>query len=147
MFELYTHQARRVVFYARCEASALGTPKIEPEQLLLGILREDKALASRILGAGETAESIRDQIERKADRGKPFPTSVDIPISNESKRVLAYAAEESRRVGHRHIGPEHLLLGLLREEGSMAAVLLKENGIELEEMRKEVETWPVPPNQ
>ena len=57
-------------------------------------------------------------------------TSVDLPFSNESKRVLAYAAEEAERLGHKHIGTEHLLLGLLREEKCLAAQILQERGAE-----------------
>jgi hypothetical protein len=63
-------------------------------------------------------------------------TSVDLPLSNESKRVLAYAAEEAERLAHKHIGTEHLFLGLLREKKSLAAQLLSERGVALEQMRE-----------
>lgn len=120
MFERYTEKARRVVFFARYEASEYGSPYIETEHMLLGLLREDPALARRIFQASGSFESSADSIRRKiSERGKlgeKFPTSVDLPLSNESKRVLAYAAEEAERLNNRHIGTEHLLLGLLHEK-------------------------------
>jgi 1-pyrroline-5-carboxylate dehydrogenase len=136
MFERYTEKARRAIFFARYEASQSGSPLIGPEYLLLGLLREDKAMANR-LGPGGTVESIRFQIVGQHPR-KKLPTSVDLPLSNESKRALAYSAEEAQRFGHRHIGTEHLVLGILREEGCLAAQLLRERGVRLEEMREEI---------
>ena len=144
MFERYTEKARRVIFFARFEASKFGSPYIETEHLLLGILREDKALTSRMLRPPGSAESIRKQIEAQGPRGEEIPTSADLPLSNESKRVLAYAGEEAERLGHKHIGSEHLLLGLLREEKSFAAALLEERGVKLKNMRKEIESMPPP---
>src|ERR1700728_2150726 len=114
MFERYTEKARRVIFFARYEASQFGSPHIEAEHLLLGILREDKALTNRFLRSHAAVESIRKQIEANRTMGEKTATSVDLPLSNESKRVLAYAAEESERAAQQHIGTEHLLLGLLR---------------------------------
>jgi ATP-dependent Clp protease ATP-binding subunit ClpC len=64
-----------------------------------------------------------------------LPTSVDLPLSNESKRVLAYSAEEAERLRDPHIGVEHMLLGLLREQGAFAAKLLANNGLELNAIR------------
>src|SRR6202140_4779469 len=94
MFERYTEKARRVIFFARYEASQFGSAQIETEHLLLGVLREDKALANRFLRSAATVESIRQQIEELATRSGKVSTSVDLPLSHESKRVLAYAAEE-----------------------------------------------------
>ena len=112
MFERFTENARRVVFFARYEASQFGSPYIESEHLLLGIVREDKPLTNRFLRSG--VASIRKQVESQTTAGEKTSTSVDLPLSNESKRVLAYAAEEAERLAHKHIGPEHLLLGLLQ---------------------------------
>src|SRR6266568_3458470 len=116
MFERYTEKARRVIFFARYEASQFGSPYIETEHLLLGLLREDKALTNRFLRSHASVESIRKQIEGHTTIREKVSTSVDLPLSNECKRVLAYAAEEAERLSHKHIGTEHLLLGLLREE-------------------------------
>jgi ATP-dependent Clp protease ATP-binding subunit ClpC len=138
MFERYTEKARRVIFFARYEASQFGLPNIETEHLLLGLLREDKALTNRFLRSHASVEAIRNQIVAHTTIREKISTSVDLPLSNESKRVLAYAAEEAERLGHKHIGTEHLLLGLLREEKCFAAELLKERGVKLGKVREEL---------
>jgi bifunctional UDP-N-acetylglucosamine pyrophosphorylase/glucosamine-1-phosphate N-acetyltransferase len=142
MFERYTEKARRVIFFARYEASQFGSPYIETEHLLLGLLRADKALVDRFFRAQASAESIRKQIEANATIREKVATSVDLPLSNEGKRVLAYAAEEAERQGHKHIGPEHLLLGLLREDKCFAAQILEERGVKLAQVRDELEREP-----
>ncbi len=142
MFERYTEKARRVIFFARYEASQFGSPYIETEHLLLGLLREDKALTNRFLRSHASVEKIRKQIEEHTFIREKVSTSVDLPLSNEGKRVLAYAAEEAERLGHKHIGTEHLLLGLLREEKCFAAELLKEREIKLEAVREELAGSP-----
>ena len=106
MFERYTEKARRVIFFARYEASQFGSPYIETEHLLLGLLREDKALTNRFLRSHASVESIRKQIEGHTTIREKVSTSVDLPLSNECKRVLAYAAEEAERLSHRHIGTQ-----------------------------------------
>ena len=136
MFERYTEKARRVIFFARYEASQFGSPYIETEHLLLGLLREDKALTNRFLRSHASVESIRKQIEGHTTIREKVSTSVDLPLSNECKRVLAYAAEEAERLSHKHIGTEHLLLGLLREEKCFAAEILHERGLRLGTIRE-----------
>ncbi|HKV92793.1 MAG TPA: ATP-dependent Clp protease ATP-binding subunit [Candidatus Angelobacter sp.] len=138
MFERYTEKARRVIFFARYEASQFGSPYIETEHLLLGLLREDKALTNRFLRNHASVESIRKQIEGHTTIREKVSTSVDLPLSNECKRVLAYAAEEAERLSHKHIGTEHLLLGLLREEKCFAAEILHERGLRLSAIREEL---------
>jgi ATP-dependent Clp protease ATP-binding subunit ClpC len=139
MFERYTEKARRVIFFARYEASQFGSPYIETEHLLLGLLREDKALTNRFLRSHASVESIRKQIEQRTIVREKVSTSVDLPLSNECKRVLAYAAEEAERLSHKHIGTEHLLLGLLREEKCFAAEILTERGLRLSAIREELQ--------
>ncbi len=139
MFERYTEKARRVIFFARYEASQFGSPYIETEHLLLGLLREDKALTNRFLRSHASVESIRKQIEGHTTIREKVSTSVDLPLSNECKRVLAYAAEEAERLSHKHIGTEHLLLGLLREEKCFAAEILTERGLRLPAIREELQ--------
>jgi hypothetical protein len=129
MFELFTENARRVIFFARYEASQYGSPYIETEHMLLGLLREDQALIGRFLGPTNVAAAIRTEIERQITSRERISTSVEVPLSQESKQVLTLAAEESDRLGHRHVGTEHLLVGLLRVEGSLAAKLLRERGL------------------
>ncbi|MGA7236716.1 MAG: ATP-dependent Clp protease ATP-binding subunit [Bryobacteraceae bacterium] len=138
MFERYTEKARRVIFFARYEASQFGSPYIETEHLLLGLLREDKALANRFLRSHAAVESIRKQIEGHTTIREKVSTSVDLPLSHECKRVLAYGAEEAERLNHKHIGTEHLLLGLLREEKCFAAEILHERGLRLSTIREEL---------
>jgi hypothetical protein len=83
-------------------------------------------------------ESVRKQIEKYSTLREKIPTSVDLPLSNESKHVLAYAAEEAERLHHPFIGTEHLLLGLLREKDSFAAKLLRQFSVEADVIRKDV---------
>jgi hypothetical protein len=129
MFELFTENARRVIFVARYEASQYGSPYIETEHMLLGLLREDQALIGRFLGPTDVAAAIRTEIERQITSRERISPSVEVPLSHKSKQVLTLAAEESDRLGHRHVGTEHLLVGLLRVEGSLAAKLLRERGL------------------
>ncbi len=142
MFERYTEKARRVIFFARYEASQFGSLYIETEHLLLGLLREDKALTDRFLLSQDSVVSIWKQIQEHTEIREKVSTSVDIPLSNDSKRVLAYAAEESDRLGHKVIGPEHLLLGLMREEKCFAATILEERGVKLKQVRSELASVP-----
>jgi ATP-dependent Clp protease ATP-binding subunit ClpC len=139
MFERYTEKARRVIFFARYEASQFGAPAIEPEHLLLGLMREDKTLTARFFPRAQVSiESIRKEIEGRTLLREKISTSVELPLAPETKRVLGYAHEESDRLQHRHIGTEHLLLGLLREDRSMAAEILYERGLRLNAVRDEI---------
>jgi ATP-dependent Clp protease ATP-binding subunit ClpC len=139
MFERYTERARRVIFFARYEASQLGSNSIETEHLLLGLIREGKGLTSRIFSKSHLSmESIRKEIEGRALYRDKVSTSVDIPLSSESKRVLGYASEEAERMLHNYIGTEHILLGLMREEKSVAAGILGEKGMRLTSVREDI---------
>jgi ATP-dependent Clp protease ATP-binding subunit ClpA len=137
MFERYNEKARRVIFFARYEASQLGATQIEAEHILLGLIREDRKLAIRFLPHADV-ESIRKDIEGHTIARGPISTDIDLPLSNESKRVLSFAAEESEKLRHRHIGTEHLLLGLLREEDSMAGKILLGLGLRISDMRQDL---------
>jgi ATP-dependent Clp protease ATP-binding subunit ClpC len=139
MFEKYTEKARRVIFFARYEASQFGSPYIETEHLLLGLIREDKNLTNRFFPkANSSIDSIRKEIEGRTVVRDKVSTSVDLPFSDESKRVLNAAADESERLSHKHIGTEHMLLGLLREEKSIAAEILRERGLRIGMIREEL---------
>ncbi len=139
MFERYTERARRVLFFARYEATQLGSTAIETEHLLLGLIREGKGLTSRIFTRSHLSlESIRKEIEGRTVFREKVSTSVDIPFSSETKRVLQFAAEEADRLLHTYIGTEHLLLGLLREERSVAASILSEKGMRLSSVREDI---------
>lgn len=144
MFDRYTDKARRAIFFARYEASQFGSPYIETEHLLLGLLREDKALANRFLRSYAAVESIRRQIEAHNTIREKVSISVDLPLSQECKRALAYAAEEGERLNHDRIGTPHLLLGLLRVEKSFATQLLHERGVTGDWAREEVRQSEAP---
>lgn len=121
MFERYTEKARRIIFFARYEASQTGSHIIEPEHLLLGLLRE----ANGLFDSGKIQRMI-DQLRQIAHvEGAAVSTSIDLPLSHSAKRVLAYSTEEAERLSHAHIRPEHLLLALMREPGVAAATLDK----------------------
>jgi hypothetical protein len=144
MFERLTPKARRVVFFARYEASAYGSPYIETEHLLLGLLREDTALAKMFLGQRGIQAEIRAEIEQHITRKERIATTVEIPLTADCKKVLNVAAEESERLGHRHIGTEHFLLGLLGAEGSLAARLLQARGLTAVAVRERLAKTPGP---
>jgi ATP-dependent Clp protease ATP-binding subunit ClpC len=139
MFERYTEKARRVIFFARYEASQFGAQAIEVEHILLGLLREDKQLSQKHFRSPNAAiEAIRKEIEKKFVYREKVNQTVDLPLSPAAKRVLQFAADESERFQHRHIGTEHLLLGILREDKSTAASLLHERGLRLHQVREDM---------
>jgi len=139
MFERYTERARRVLFFARYEASQLGSLAIESEHLLLGLIREGKGLTARIFARSQLSlEHVRKEIEGRTAFREKVSTSVEIPFSGETKRILQRAAEEADRLRHGYIGTEHLLLGILREDRSVAASILIGNGMGLETARADV---------
>ncbi len=138
MFERYAERARRVIFFARYEASQFGSTTIETEHLLLGLIREDKNLTNRFLRNQSSIESIRKEIEGRTTIREKVSTSIDLPLSSECKAILTYAAEEAERLNHRHIGTEHLLLGILREEKCVAGEILHERGLRLNAIREEL---------
>ncbi|WP_263352265.1 Clp protease N-terminal domain-containing protein [Acidicapsa acidisoli] len=140
MFERYNEKARRVIFFARYEASEFGSPYIETEHLLLGLLRENKGVFTLILGLNLSEEEIRAAISELTTKRQKIATSIDLPLSDEALRILAYSAEEAERLRNKHIGPEHLLLGILREEKCLAARILRDRGIQLKKARSLIET-------
>ena len=136
MFERYAEKARRVMFFARYEASLVGASYVEPEHLLLGLFREDKALALRFLTSHAASEEIRKQIAARIVKRDKISTSVDLPLDADSKRVLAFAADEAPASGE--IETAHLLLGILRLENHFAAEILHGRGLSLESVRQEL---------
>jgi len=140
MFERYTEKARRSIFFARYEASTFGSPEIGTEHLLLGLLREDRAL----LGANLPVEPIRKWIvDHVGARGDTIPTSVDLPLNEECKRALMLGAEEATNLGHERIGTGHLLLGIVDQEGCPGATALREYGFIPDALRAAVASNPV----
>ena len=138
MFERYTQKARRVIFFARYEASKYGSAYIESEHLLLGLVREDLALTRRLVGPSASLVEIRTEIEKEIKRGTPISTSIEVPLTLECKKILIKAAEEAERLGNRHVGTEHLLLGILNLEKSLAARILAARGLKPALLRGEI---------
>ncbi len=137
MFERYTEKARRTIFFARYEASQYGSRSIESEHLLLGLLREDQSVAKKFLRERGGDQAIREEIESQITRGERISTSVEMPLSGECKRILNKAAEEAERLAHKHVGTEHILLGILDEENCLAARLLSQRGLKATWFREE----------
>ena len=136
MFERYTEKARRVIFFARYEASNYGSKEIDTEHLLLGLLRENKALYRWLPKLD--LEAIRQRIDQDLPRLPSIPTNVDLLLSEASKRILKYAFDEAELLEHKHIGTEHLFLGLLDEEDCAAAKLLREGGADAASIRRQL---------
>jgi len=141
MFEKYNETARRSVFMARYEASQAGSGYIETEHLLLGILRMDKDLAVRLRLDGQT-DSIRKQVEERHAGQERVATSVDMPLSHVARRVLEKAGAEAERRMQKHIGSEHLLLGIYLEEESLGARILRATHVTREELDAAVDGSP-----
>jgi hypothetical protein len=135
-FERYTEKARRVIFFARYEAGQYGSASIETEHILLGLLREDRGLMRHL--RLDFATEIRDEIEKVIHQGTRVSTSVEIPLSGDSKKVLQFASEEAERFANPHVGTEHILLGILRVEKSLAAKLLLARGAKLNAIREQI---------
>ncbi len=141
MFERFTESARRALFFARYEASLLGGISIETEHLLLGVARHPKGIVARLLTSPQASyEALRKEVEDRISVRAEVPTSVEIPFSAETQRALRHAAEEANRLGHSYIGTEHLLLGLLREEQSVAGTILTRHGYRADDVREAILT-------
>ena len=139
LFNRFTLRADQVLFYARSEVSQIGSSAVEPEHILLGLLDEGKGLGSRILArTGIALDDLRSDIVRRLTGGEKVPESDEIPFSASCERALQYAAEEADRLLHSYIGTEHLLLGLLREERSVAAEVLAARGLRIEAVREAI---------
>lgn len=140
MFERYTERSRRVIFFARYEALQYGSPVIAPEHLLLGLMREDKTIAARFFPYNRaiSVEAVRREIEDRIVVRERIPQTSELHLSAETKRVLFYANEESRHLKTRHVGPEHLLAGMLREERTVAAEILFQYGLRVQDIREEI---------
>jgi len=133
MFERYTEKARRVIFFARYEASEFGSPVIDTAHLLLGLVREEKLVCFRWVPRAQP-EAIRGAAESWIQRQTKIATNIDLPLSQACKSVLHHAKDEADRLNSKPIGTEHLLLGLLQEE-CKASNLLRELGADVDKLR------------
>lgn len=142
MFERYTEAARGVIVSSKHKASYVGSPEIDTEHLLLGLLSRDKTLARRFLGSPWAADLVWRKIEQSGKIGEPIKGPYDLPLSSTCKRALSYAPEEADRLSSKQISTEHLLLGLLREQQCFAAEYLYEHGVRLRSVREELKNAP-----
>ena len=139
MFEKYNEKARRALFFARYEASKLGSRVIEAEHVLLGILREGEETVINLFSRFEVKpDEVRREIEGERVFVERVSSTADLPLSEETKKVLAYAAHEAESMGHTAVGSEHLLIGILRVETCLAMRVLAQAGFDLYAVREEV---------
>ena len=129
MFEKYNEKARRALFFARYEASKLGSRVIEAEHVLLGILREGEETVMALFSHfGIKADDLRREIEGERVFVERVSSTADLPLSEETKKALAYGVHEAETMGHSAVGSEHLLIGLMKVESSRATTVLAEAG-------------------
>ena len=147
MFERYTEEARRALFYARFETTQRGGTSIETEHLLLGLIRESRGPVNAMLAHFQVTPLILlQEIDARVPLKERVPTSVEIPFNPEVARALKNAPEEADRLRHSHVGPEHLFLALLIEDQSVAALVLSEQRVTLAAAREYIATRPAAPS-
>jgi ATP-dependent Clp protease ATP-binding subunit ClpC len=151
VFERFTDRARRVVVLAQEEARLLNHSSIGTEHLLLGIVHEGQGVAARALESLDIRlAAVRHAIEREVPRGAS-PAGGAPPFTPRAKQALEDALRESLQLGHNYIGTEHVLLGLLRNEESLASEVLTGLGATYDRVRAQVLTAladrPVPPEE
>ncbi len=138
MFERFTPGARRVIVLAQEEAVLLDHNHIGTEHLLLGLIAEGEGVGARALAAlGIPISSARSEVEGMIGRGKTMPVP-HVPFTPRSKKVLELSLLEARELGDQHIGTEHLLLGLVRENEGVAAQVLRTLGVGSDDVRQTV---------
>jgi hypothetical protein len=125
LFERYTEKARRVIFFARYEASQFGGEYIEPDHLFLGLMREDIQLRAIIRGTGTSDEKVRQEVESLMAQKEKTPTSAEMPLNEDATRVLTLAAEEADSLSDESIDMRHLVLGVLRVPCICTSILEK----------------------
>jgi ATP-dependent Clp protease ATP-binding subunit ClpA len=139
MFERFTERARRVIILAQEEAKRLNHSAVGTEHILLGIVREGEGVASKVLESlNISPERVRAEIESAIGRGERTPHE-EVTFTPRAKKVLELALDEARRLGHNYIGTEHLLLGLIGNQGATAGRVLDCLGLEREMVRDRVQ--------
>ncbi|MCG6950080.1 MAG: ATP-dependent Clp protease ATP-binding subunit [Acidobacteria bacterium] len=139
MFERFNEHVRRSLFFARYEASRSSSHSIAPHHVLLGMLREADPVFNEILrDRGVDPRELREELLGDRVIVERVSTSPDLPLAEDTKKALAFAVHEAESMGHASVASDHLVLGLLRVEGSTAAEYLNEKGLELFQLREEV---------
>lgn len=139
MFDRFTDRARKVMALARKEAQRFSHDFIGTEHILLGLVQEGSGVAANVLkNLDVDSGKIRAEIERQVQGGHSIVHMGQLPFTPRAKRVLELCQEAAKELRHNYIGTEHLLLGLIREEQGVAATVLKDLGLRLEDVRSEV---------
>ena len=139
MYERFTDRARKVMQLANQEAQRFNHEYVGTEHVLLGLVKEGSGVAANVLKNLEVdLRKIRVEVEKIVQSGPDMVTMGKLPMTPRAKKVQEYAIEEARNLNHNYVGTEHLLLGLLREQEGVAAQVLMNLNLKLEEVREEV---------
>ena len=139
MFERFTDRARKVMALANQEAQRFNHEYIGTEHILLGLVKEGSGVGANVLkNLDVDLRKVRLEVEKLVKAGPEMVTMGRLPQTPRAKKVIEYAIEEARNLNHNYVGTEHLLLGLLREHDGVAAQVLMNLGLKLEEVREEV---------
>jgi ATP-dependent Clp protease ATP-binding subunit ClpC len=139
MYERFTDRARKVMQLANQEAQRFNHEYIGTEHILLGLVKEGSGVAANVLkNLDVDLRKIRLEVEKIVQSGPDMVTMGKLPQTPRAKKVIEYSMEEARNLNHNYVGTEHILLGLLREQEGVAAQVLMNLGLKLEEVREEV---------
>ena len=139
MYERFTDRARKVMQLANQEAQRFNHEYIGTEHVLLGLVKEGSGVAANVLkNLDVDLRKIRLEVEKLVQSGPEMVTMGKLPQTPRAKKVIEYSMEEARNLNHNYVGTEHILLGLLREQEGVAAQVLMNLGLKLEEVREEV---------
>lgn len=145
MFENFTDAGRRVVVHAEAEAHSLNADYVDTEHLLLGLIAEPDTIAAKVLeNLGILHAAARAQVEEAVGRRPGAPASTgELPFTPSAKNLFELSRREALRLHHSYIGPEHLLLGIVRDDRGVAADLLVRLGADLRSVREQVVTLSI----
>ena len=139
MYERFTDRARKVMQLANQEAQHFNHEYIGTEHILLGLVKEGSGVAANVLkNLDGDLRKIRIEVEKLVQTGPEMVTMGKLPHTPRAKKVIEYSMEEARNLGHNYVGTEHILLGLLREQEGVAAQVLLNLELRLDEVREEV---------
>ena len=139
MYERFTDRARKVMQLANQEAQRFNHEYIGTEHILLGLVKEGSGVAANVLkNLDVDLRKIRLEVEKLVQSGPEMVTMGKLPQTPRAKKVIEYSMEEARNLNHNYVGTEHILLGLLREQEGVAAQVLMNLGLKLEDVRDEV---------
>jgi ATPases with chaperone activity, ATP-binding subunit len=139
MYGRFTERAQKVLLLAQEEAQYFDHSYVGTEHVLLGIIKEGEGIASKILQSmGATLDKVREQVENIEGRGTPSMYGSEIALTPRTKRLIELSIVEARSLGHNYVGPEHILLGIIREGEGVAAAVLQNIGIDFNRLREEI---------